>query len=346
MISTDRARWGDIFTDPAVWRNVVAEILDRHGLGPVTNLRAGYPGSHAVFIVNEALVVKIYAPFWEQTAPVERDLLAVVAGAGIVPVPQVLAEGSYHAAGHEWPYIVMDFMPGERLGDVWPSLPQQARARVAAQLGAILRRLHSLPHEAESDASARTQPWLATLRRDWDGFLERQIAGAVAHHRRRESLPPGLLAHLANYLAGARPLLLAPAPGSQTSRPWIGRPQILFLLHGDLTADHALLRVDGKDVWSVSALIDFGDARLGDPVYDFVAVSVEFMHTDPAALHHFFAAYGWPDAPRDPAFRRKLTALVLLHEFSDMRRLTDFLGGAKNVRELADYENAVCAPTT
>ena len=58
-----REDWPHIFTDAAFWRPTVEMIWRRHGLGRIDKIVPGYPGSNAVFIVNDALVVKIAWPF-------------------------------------------------------------------------------------------------------------------------------------------------------------------------------------------------------------------------------------------------------------------------------------------
>jgi hygromycin-B 7''-O-kinase len=323
-ISTDRTLWPTIFTDPAIWQEAVATVLARHHLGPLTTIRAGYPGSHAVFIANGALVVKIYAPFWGDTAPLEQSLLATIATHNIVALPTIHATGTLHAANHDWPYLVMDFLPGERLGKRWPLLIPHERAAIATQLGPILRQLHTIP------VTPAIQPIFTGLRADWPAFIQHQIANAVDHHQQRRSLTPPLLAQLPAYLTAARPLLLPDQPASHV------------ILHGDVTADHLLLQPDPTGVWQITGLIDFGDARLGDPLYDFVAVSVDFMHDTPTALQACFAVYGPTTDPTDPVFRRKLTALALLHEYSDMRGLLATLGGPNAVTALAQLESIIC----
>lgn len=319
-ISADRARWGEIFTDPAVWHEAVAAILDRHGLGPLDTLRAGVPGSHAVFVANEALVVKLYAPFWGETAPLERGLLATLAPHRLVALPTARATGSLPAGGHDWPYLVMDFVAGERWGDIWPTLPAAERHRLAADLGRLLRRLHGVA------PGALTGVPFPGRRGDWHAFLAAQIVGAEDRHR-RAGLSPELLARLPAFLAAARPALDGVAA---------------VLLHGDVTADHLLLRQEGAGQWQIRGLIDFGDARLGTPCYDFVAVAADALRGEVAALRACLAAYGLPGALDDPTFRRALTALALLHEYADVGWLVGPPGGAGAMSDLANLEAALC----
>src|SRR5689334_4685658 len=58
------AEYAARFTDPAYWRPYVAAVCARHGLGPCAAIQAGRPGTHAVFVVDERVVVKLYSPLF------------------------------------------------------------------------------------------------------------------------------------------------------------------------------------------------------------------------------------------------------------------------------------------
>lgn len=90
------------------------------------------------------------------------------------------------------------------------------------------------------------------------------------------------------------------------------------LLNCDLTEDHVLLSEEGGR-WRVTGLIDFGDARIGHPYYDFVAPLCHYTYGDPRLSTQLLRAYGLPPT-RDVT--ASLTRYCLLHEFG---RLRDFL---------------------
>ena len=60
------------------------------------------------------------------------------------------------------------------------------------------------------------------------------------------------------------------------------------LLHGDLTEDNILM---GEAQPQQLSLIDFGDASFGDPLYDFVALSLSSLRSDPSLIDAFSVVY-------------------------------------------------------
>jgi hygromycin-B 7''-O-kinase len=85
------------------------------------------------------------------------------------------------------------------------------------------------------------------------------------------------------------------------------------LLHGDLTQDHALVTEQGG-VWSLSGLIDWADAEIGHPAYEWVALYFGFCDGDVALLRAFLAGYA-PNAVGRLPDRRQFLAYTLLHRF-------------------------------
>jgi hygromycin-B 7''-O-kinase len=293
-----REEWGRIFTDAAVWRPLVEAICRRHGIAAGA-IRAGYPGTHAVFVVDDRAVVKIAGPFWREDFLAEQEVTAFVADRTDLPTPRVLARGVAYA-GEEWPYFVMSHVPGERIGDVWAQLVEDDRTRIAGCLGQITRTIHEIPLAEFRHLDTRPA--------SWEQFLRRQIEGCPAHHA-SGSLPPHLVAQIPDFLAG-----LSLLPPDRTP----------CLLNADITEDHVLVAETPRG-WEITGLIDFGDAMVGDPEYEFVAVSLGALAGDRTAFHHFLASYG--QASVDPTFYRRMLAWSLLHRFSDMRPAGERLGG-------------------
>ena len=309
-------QWGAIFTQPEIWRPMIREIWRRHGLGIVERIEPGFAGSNAVFIVNEKRVVKIFAPFWAQDAPRELEAYLLLAERPKLPVPRVVVHGVIEAA-QRWPYMVLTRLPGARLGEVWPRVSASDRLIITRHLAEMIRILHATPVDRITTMDARRGAWIA--------FIRRQMAGAVAYHRRQGSLPEHLLAQLPDYLAGAQPLF-----------PEDFQPR---LLHCDLTRDHLLLTErDGR--WRISGLIDFGDVQVGHIDYEWVALHLDLYDADRTWTRTFLRAYGeaWPV---DERFSRRMMAYALLHRFSDMRPFVQRLGGPERVRSLEEMERAL-----
>lgn len=302
--------WGRIFTRVDVWEPVVREICRRHLSSTPREIRPGYPGSHAVFMVDEAVVVKIAAPFWRDDFAREQGLYRLLEDQEELLAPRLLASGVIEA-GQAWPYFLMERRPGARIADVWPEVPTEDRERIVERLGRMTRALHEFPVERLS--------WPEGTASAWAGFVERQTAGCVHHHREKQSLPAHLLEQLPDYLASVGPLC-----------PPDVRPR---LLNGDITEDHVLLsRVGGR--WEITGWIDFGDAQVGDPEYEWVAAGLGALARDMALMRRFLAAYGWERWGE--TFNRRMLAWTLLHRCSDMRPFLERMGGAGRVRSLEE----------
>ena len=59
-------QWNRVLTDSNYWRPMVEYILRKHDFGPLQTIHAGYPGSNAVFCVNDAFIVKIFGQRWKR----------------------------------------------------------------------------------------------------------------------------------------------------------------------------------------------------------------------------------------------------------------------------------------
>ncbi|GAB4561933.1 MAG: hypothetical protein Kow0047_09650 [Anaerolineae bacterium] len=307
--------WRPIFTDPTVWRRAIEQIWRRHRLGDVRTIGRTFPGSNAVFVVNDAWVVKIFAPFWEADAEREIELLRVLSSVPGIPAPRLIADGWLEDI-RPWRYLIMTHCPGARLGDVWDQVPPSDRESILHHLADMLRGLHAVPVARFSTMDGRPEAWRQ--------FVEKRIERAETHHRSR-SMPEPLLRELPGYLAEAAPLLC------DRVQPTV--------IHADLTRDHLLLASqDGR--WRIVGLIDFGDAMVGRRDYEWVALHLDLLDADRCWLRSFLRAYD-PDLLVDTDFPRRMMALSLLHLFSDLTPLIERLGGPQRVRTLADLERAL-----
>ena len=155
-----------------------------------------------------------------------------------LPAPTLLSHGKIDG----WSYLLQSRVMGVPAQSVWRKLPLRVRRSLVGEIGALLRHLHDLPLPKGLDA-------------DWASFLQARLEGAEAHHCAQEPWSSWIRSRLAAF---AEP----PFPH--------------VFLHADLTEDHFLLtkREDGS--WFVSGIIDFGDARIGHPFYDFVAILADY----------------------------------------------------------------------
>lgn len=267
-----------------VWLDVAVEIAARHGLP------AGAPslfpsGSDVVVRVGDA-VVKLSEPRWRAEIAAEADLLARVVGHLPLATPEVLATGDHHG----WPYVVMSFVPGRALGEVWPRLDHAARLQLAVEIGHLLDALGRLPvPEAQAEA--------------WPPFLSRMATQATARlSGRKVPISPEWSGRIAPFLEAN--------PVSERALAW---------MHTELLGEHLLVSEAGGQV-HLSAMLDFADGRVGHPYYEIPAV-VEFLFQgEPGLLRALLLAWGHAEDALTPALSRELCAWGLIHQFGSLSR--------------------------
>ena len=213
-----------------------------------------------------------------------------------LPAPAMLAHGKIDG----WPYLLQSRAAGVPAQSVWRELPLRVRRGLVGEMGALLRRLHdhSLPEGLDAD---------------WDSFLRARVEGAEEHHSAQEPWSSWIRSRL---------------------QVFVEPPFPHVFLHADLTEDHFLLtrREDGS--WSITGIIDFGDARIGHPFYDFTAVLADYTLGVPELSYQLLEGYGLESTPE---VEEGLLSFCLLHEFG---RLQDFLD-AHAMEGPADFRRAL-----
>ncbi len=201
------ASWRRLLTRTAPWRGVVRAVIRRHGLPPGRILRTTI-GTCATFEVRPAgggpYIVKVFPPMVAGDADREFAALSWLAGALPVRVPRVLA-GGYLFYRLDWPYLVLERLPGRPWREVRKLASPRDRARMARKLGSALAALH------------RARPPKASFG-PWGRFVRRRLEAL-----RRDP-------DLARFTPLAAPL---------------GRLPGRILLHADATADHVMMERRG-----------------------------------------------------------------------------------------------------
>ena len=176
-----------------------------------------------------------------------------------MPVPGIVAEDSTGATGH--PYLIASFVEGSGTD----------RPEVLAAAGATLRRVH------------------ATQLPGWGPLVPDPRTGSA--RGRHASWPEAVRAELAGLPGLVRGGLLdsptaAAVEGLVLVDAVLGYPGPGVLLHHDLKPAHIFATADGTSA-TLTAVIDWGDARVGDPAADLARLSM----TGPATLSAFAAGY-------------------------------------------------------
>lgn len=297
--------WGPIFLDESVWRPVVERICWATGLDDVQTVEAGYPGTCAVFVVNGERIVKLYPPMLPVDAAKESRVYRLLSGR-VELLPRLLGAGVYRDR-IDWPYLVLAFCPGTPIRELHATLDDASKARIAQQLGATLRTVHTTPMHDAPPFESGVEPWATFVRR-------RQI-DCVRELRAANFFGEPLLREIETFVAGATQELLAQ----------MGAP---VLLHADLTEDHLLLvrneenvdkpaphsGGDERALYQASALLDWADAEAGAPAYEWIPLWFGLCNRDPALFRAILYSYD-PSLTLDRDFYREVLAYTFLHRF-------------------------------
>lgn len=280
--------WTRIYRDVSVWRGLVDAICAREGIG-YRRLRAASENTNAVFLLDRAFALKIYSPFWDEFE-LERRLLEGLGSEEQIPAPDRAGCGRVaDGAGVVWPYLITRYSEARPFSEIRGELPEGDSASLAAQLGGIVRRLHSLDVSRFADAGTA---------RAWnDVVMERRRSSA------RDLVAAGVLG---GGLAPSLDAMLDEAIAADL-------PDSRVVVHGDLGADHVLC-APSDEGWRIEALIDFGDAKIGVREYEWMPVWMGFCGRDPVLARAFLGAYD-PSLLNDAGFPMRAVAWTLLHDF-------------------------------
>jgi hypothetical protein len=271
------------FMDAMLWLPFVERVC--RGFGWTCNLVCpGVAGTFPTFIVDEQRVVKFFGLLFdgETCWQVEQEAAGIIAGVPAIPVARLLASGVLETEPG-WHYLVFEYVPGVSIGEVYTDVPFEDKMLQASWLGGWLPRMHriqvrdrtALPHLSEE----LTHGWFSTR---WP--------------EEQRKWPVHLAGQVEEYLSANACFLQT---GSDC------------FIHADLTRDHFLGRLaDGH--WSTLAIIDFGDAMLGNIYYELVALHLDLFDCDRRLLAFFLQAYGLSP---DPNFVCKVMVSSLLCRF-------------------------------
>ena len=301
------------FTDLALWTPYVEAVLRRHNLQPLGPVRLGVPGTCPAFLVTERWMVKFFGQLFDgaRSFAAEREAARLAASDPNVRAVPLAGSGELSTQGWPWPYLIFPFVPGTPIGAQIDGLSLQHKLRFAAELGEMIRRLHSLPLEG-SPVFPNTH---AAHRR----FLAEQRVGLSQRLRQWANLPEHLIQTVEHFLPHPDALIDASRPP--------------HLIHADLTGDHLLGSLQ-DDHWRINALIDFGDARTGGLLYELGALQLDLFRADRRLLAAFLDAYGLPPAQR-ASLPDKALAAALLHQFDLFSAVPELLKQATGLPELA-----------
>ncbi len=271
------------FMDVALWRPFVERLCQKFGW-TCKLVRPGRVGSFPTFVVDDQQVFKFFGPLFdgETCWRVEQEAALLMTNMPAVPIARLLASGA-DEMGSDWKYLVFEYMPGVRIGEIYTDVPFEDKLSMARWLGGWLPRMHRIQVRDGTALPAlsaeRAHGWFSAR---W--------------HEDQTRWPTHLAGQVEAYL-------------SANSVFFQGRHD--SFIHADLTQDHLLGRFQSGR-WETWSVIDFGDAMLGNIHYELSALHLDLFDCDIRLLRAFLQAYGLPP---DRDFVRKAMVTSLLHQF-------------------------------
>jgi hygromycin-B 7''-O-kinase len=288
-----RKDYRPIYRDADVWLPAMRVICQRHGLD-ASQLEFAPPGTHVVFKVGTDRYIKLFAWPWRGDYTPEQLVLHKLSEQPDLPIPRPVAKGEIE----EWPYIIVTAVEGTPLNQVWDSMTMPDRERIAARCGEFMARLHTTPTDG-----------LEAIAVDWPAFVERQIRTCIDEIA-QAGLGDRWTQQTAEFLAGLPPLF---EPGF--------RP---VLLSADVTDEHILVsQRDGK--WDMTGFIDFGDAMVGHPHYEFAAPGCCITHGSPRLQRAMMLGYGYSEDQLNGDLADRLMGYTLIHQYINVPELLEML---------------------
>jgi hygromycin-B 7''-O-kinase len=283
------------FMSTRYWAPYVEAVCERHHLAPHDAIRCHNPGTYPTYIVNNRWVIKFFGELFNgaHSFAAELDANHMIASDDAIPAPALLAQDYLHGPDTHWrwPYLIFEYMDGESFGEAYECISLHDRLAIAHRLGELVCRLHQLP-------LTNTSLLLPT----WDAFtntLEAQRVTCAQRQLAWHTLPT----HLINQIEGYLPPLAE----------LIDRTQPPTFMHGDITGDHVFCRImEGH--WEIKGLIDYGDALVGDPAFELIALHLDAFRCDKRLLAAYLNSYGVSHSEWHGMVKH-IMSLTLLHQF-------------------------------
>ena len=307
--STDFEAFRTWRADASRWLPLAIDIARSHGL-TVEAPHVFTTGTNIVLALDDRLILKIFPPMLRSQFVSERGSLSQLRGRLSIPIPEIVCEGERD----QWPYLVITRLPGVLGVDAWPSLPEQQKEQVLAQIGATIAEVQRVPPGELMEIEPR-----------WDVFLRRQIDGCRARHARL-GLPQKFLDGLDDLLRDAADLIP------------VDKPPVI--LTGEYIPENFLLSSE-RGAWRLCGLIDFGDVLTGWGEYDLLGPSAFMSAGKPGRVRSLFAGFGYAPVDFDFAMKRRLMALMLLHRASDPNRHICIEGWQQKAADLYELQELI-----
>lgn len=193
-----------------------------------------------------------------------------------VPVPRIIAQ----TTGPDQAAVLMDFVPGEMLGQLNDGLSDAERSQAWEACGAALRKAHEIRYPQDIHGVI-VGDHVEPAADSWGLWMVYNLMHHARELNEKYNIPIDL-SKLEQTLYAAIPLLNRSVP---------------CLLHNDLHPWNVLV-VQVQRMWHCSALLDWEYAWVGDSVWDLVHMDLWRMRNIGPTPKAFYEGYG--SHPEEP----------------------------------------------
>ena len=226
------------------WLPTLKNISERHNID-LTNFTRIWQGANALFKLNQDSIIKIVPPNWQYQAQAELAATQIVTNKLTIATPKIFHSGEVNG----WMYLIMQYLPGQCLADIWPRLGFSDKSSLITQVAHFAKQLHHLKLPRDSD-----------LHTNWKAYHQQLIKDCVSRHQRKK-LCANLVAQIPEYLAQCTNYF---DDGNR------------FLIHMDLNPWN-LMAEKSANQWKLTGVLDFGDAIIGRSKLLELATPIIFM---------------------------------------------------------------------
>lgn len=290
-------------------KKAVAEIINQHHL-LAEPFSLFSEGTNIVIAYGNDKVIKIFPPLNGDQFKSEKLVLSHLQDKISIKTPRIEHVGEIDG----WPYIVINRLEGTLLEDLWEKMDHNNKMIIMRELGVLIREVHSL-----------STVGLEAIDSHWEQFIRKQINHCVEQHR---------ITKLPEFLVQQIPIYLEALDSSwlQIKKP--------VLLTGEYTPMNFIVKKT-SGIWHINGLIDFGDAMLGLAEYDLLGPGAFLIQGDKRLLKTFLISYGYSEKSLNASLSHQLTALMLLHRYSNLNIQIRIKDWKNKVKSIKDLENVV-----
>jgi len=302
-------------SDVRYFRVALHTILKKHDLYKERPyILAFQGGQNPAFWVDGDVVIKIVMPQFGGVNSYKIELEALSLLTKIKHqfnnIPYLIANGElytnddFNYATRPWlfPYTIQNFIKGRPIVQIYEFLTPELKEKAATFLGNFLKILHTV------DINGTT---FGKGEKHWDMFKEflyRQKRNCKTMYQETKLLNPTLISQLDNYLPNNLETLYQKVDKA-------------VFLHADLTNEHLLCEYsteNGETVFEPVSVIDFGDSRSGDPIYELLPIHIDIFKCDKTMTMALMKAYGIERFDRE-SFSYRAMCYTILHEQDALR---------------------------